>query len=83
MLQKNTSDSQFCLECGAALKPGTEKEFPTRTVPAAKKTNFIDEHPTLAKIPGFRSGTGWKMIRGVVGYFLIAIIVIFTILSVI
>ena len=79
---KNPADSKFCLECGATLI--SEKKRPMVTeksrVPPEDKPKFADTHPTLGKIPGFRSGTGWKMVVGSVGYLVIALIVVFAIL---
>ncbi len=81
---KNTKESAFCKECGANLVvpdkeivPGVKKEIEEKT---PKKSDFPEKHPKLAKIPGFRSGMGWKMIIGSAAYVLIALIIVFVIL---
>lgn len=75
---KNSNESVFCKECGASLKVlGVEKEIKERT---PKTSDFPKKNPKLAKIPGFRTGTGWKMILGLGGYFLIALLIVFVLL---
>ena len=73
---RNLGKATFCRDCGAKLiAPVTNKEVKT-----TKTNDFPKNHPKLAKIPGFRTGTGWKMIIGSLGYILIGLIIVFGLL---
>lgn len=75
---KNPSNSIYCQECGSSLTSPTVKKDTEKIPP--KTYESVKNNSVLGKIPGFRSGTGWKMILGSIGYILIIVLIVFGLL---
>jgi hypothetical protein len=85
---ENTTDSIYCMECGGDLNvknvsshvsaPLSSKIQSKREKIDLRKTNDAqnDFKSIMRKIPGFRSGTPWKMGLSSIGYILVLIILI-------
>ncbi len=74
---ENPPGSRYCLNCGTNIDKG--KISPVEEKKTINQTKPSD-NSFLRKIPGFRSGTPWKMVSSSIVY-IIALIIIITLIS--